>query len=304
MDGQQLDHRDPERFEIGRQQRRACVRPLQLHRDVHHAGETRLLTQQLRQPRRARVHCQVANVGLIDHGILGRQLGSQLDRRRIGDHDALGRPRACVELPSRQAGVEGPACSEYTLVTTGQRDLGREEVVGQLRSIWIEQHLVGVEPVALGVDIGDETGPGVVPCPGGHMRPVRAPAAKTIERAVTDAADHRPPHTVGAPGHVELGGGHATSGRRIDLQQHPRGGRCMDRERRRSFERAHDRTQRPVRCRPTAGVHGVGLDRHGREAIGGSFAHPLIVSKEGDISGTNGDRTRSRLTRCVHRLGG
>ena len=61
-----------------------------------------------------------------------------------------------VELAARRAVVGSVTGADHLAVESGGDDGGSGLVVAQLVRVWVEQHLVGVEAVAVGVDVADE----------------------------------------------------------------------------------------------------------------------------------------------------
>lgn len=200
---------------------------------------------------------------LVDDRALGRVGGSQPGVRLVVDDDPLRGPAGAVELAAGTPPVREGAGREHDRVAAGLADRGTLRCVGDLAGVGVEQQLVGVEVVAVGVAVGDE--PGRRPRrPLRHVRPGAAPAPETVEGAVPEAGEFAAPHPVGAPGQRDGRHGVRAEGLGEELEGDAgRGGR-VDGEGRRAVLRDHVGAERPRGVGPAGLVDACGGVEGGR----------------------------------------
>ena len=138
------------------------------------------------------------------------------------------------------------------------------DVVGDLAGVGIEEDLVGVEAVALLVEVGDEAGRGAGG-PGLVIGPVLAPCAKADEGAGLQPAQSGAPDAVGSTGGQEGGRGRRAERLGVDLQLEASGGRGVDGEGNAAVG-VDVSAERPGRVGP-CGLVECGELRHGRHRV-------------------------------------
>ena len=235
VDGQELDGGDAGGLEVRRQHPRAPVRALVLGGDAGHALEAGLADQQVRQPGRGGMAGELRDARLVDDGPLRRQLRladppvAAGAPGILGDDNALGGVGGGVDPTAGHAVDELAAGAQDPVVDAEAAQGVGVDVVGDLTGVGVEEDLVGVESVALLVEVGDEAGVGAGG-PGLVVGPVGAPDAEADEGSGLQAAQSGAPYAVGAAGGQEDGRGGGAEGLGVDLQLDAGGGGGVDGE--------------------------------------------------------------------------
>ena len=249
----ELDRRDAEGAQIGGHQRGARVGAAQFLGNVDDALEAGRPPEQGGQRRRGRVQRQVLDVGLVDRGVVVRRGGRAASGGGlVEDEDPLGGDAAGVDLARGASGVRHRAGRERHRGRPRPPHQARQRRVGDLAGVRVEQHLVGVEAVAVGVQVGFEAGARPAAAPGRVVAPVGPPASEGVEGPVFEAGDRRAPDAVASGDHLELALGVRAEGRGVELEHHARRGRRVHGERRVAREGVVAGPERPGGIGPTA----------------------------------------------------
>ena len=158
VDGQQFQGGDTEGLQVGRHHPDAPVGAQVFLGYVHHVLETRFPAEQRAEFNDGGVPDQLRDRGLVDGGLLAGQLRFGEGRAGGSQDHTLGGDVSGVGLAAGRAPVVVRAGAEGAAVEPGLQDCVGVDGVGDLPGVGVEHHLVGVETVAVLVDVGDETG--------------------------------------------------------------------------------------------------------------------------------------------------
>ena len=264
VDGQELDGGEAGRFEVGGEHAGALVGALELCGDVGDVLEAGLTGEEVAQARGGGVAGELLDAGLVDDGLLGGQVGLRGGGGVggvLGQDDALGGVGGGVDLAARDAVDVVAAGAEDAVVDTVVGQAVGVDGVGDLAGVGVEEDLVGVESVALLVEVGDEAGGGAGR-PGGVVGPVGAPGAPAEEGAGLEARDLGAPDAVLAARGQEGARCRRPEGLGVDLELEAGGGRGVDGDG--HAVGAEVGSERPGGARPGGFVDRGGVC-HGRE---------------------------------------
>ncbi|GGO95708.1 hypothetical protein GCM10011612_04210 [Actinomyces gaoshouyii] len=173
---------------------------------------------------------QVLDAGLVDDGLLGGQVGFGGGGGMggvLGQDDTLGGVGGGVDLATRDGGA-----GNLDLVAAGAEEAVVDAVIvqaigvdgmGDLMGVGVEEDLVGVEAVALLIEVGEEANGGAGR-PGGVVGPVGPPGAPAEEGTGLEAGDLGAPDTVLAARGQEGARRRRPEGLGVDLELEPGGG--------------------------------------------------------------------------------